>query len=560
MYEHAPSGLAWWRPDETPADLHGPTDVPFEPPARALLERPVFELLEAVADRWPNAVALRDDTRILRYDELRHSARHLGARIAAATPRSTAVAVLLVHGFDATVAMLACFAAGRTCLMLNAEFPPERVNAILLQAAAAGVVLAGADNAATLPKHVVPIMLNAPAEPDGAPTGPVATFDAVGPDDPALAIYTSGSTGQPKSILRSHRQTVYLGWKKVHRFHLNPSDRVMTPFALTSGPGVVTLMMTLIAGASLYPVNVAASGARAVLDTVRAEQITVITGLPALLRMLFALDGAGAAFSHLRAIYTTSESLLRADIDAWRGVLPAGCKVALVYGMSEAAPLTEWFLPDKLPDGSARLPIGYLNADMEFAMTGTEGRPAAAGEAGALWVRGKLLSLGEWQNGRCVPGRLLCDPADPSLVVLPTGDLVRRGPNGLMEFVGRADDQVKVRGNRIEPAEVEEVLRRAPDVDDAAVLARRFGETTTLVAFVVARDSAGSALRRTLVERLREVLPAYMVPARLHFIERLPRLPSGKLDARALGVHDDAGAPAPGLLSRLRLPFRRTGR
>jgi amino acid adenylation domain-containing protein len=552
--------MPWWRPDDTLADLDGPTDVAFEPPARALLDRPVFDLVEAIADRWPHAVALRDDTRILRYDELRQAARRLAVRVAAATLRGAAVAVLLAHGFDAMVAMLACFAASRTCLMLNAEFPPERVTAILRQAAAAGVILADPAHMPTLPEPVVPIMLNAPAEHDDAAAGPAAPFDAAVPDDPALAIYTSGSTGQPKGIVRSHRQTVYLGWKKVHRFHLNLSDRVMTPFPLTSGPGVVSLMMTLIAGASLYPVNVAASGARAVLDTVRTEQITVLTGLPALLRMLFALDGAAAAFSRLRAIYTTSESLLRADIDAWRGVLPATCKVAVIYGMSEGAPLTEWFLPDRLPDGPARLPIGYLNADMEFAMTDSEGRPAAAGEAGALWVRGRLLSLGEWQNGRCVPGRLLRDPDDPSLAVLPTGDLVRHGPNGLMEFIGRVDDQVKVRGNRIEPAEVEEVLRRSADVTDAAVLARRIGETTTLVAFVVAGRAAGVGLRRTLMQRMRAVLPACMVPARLHFIERLPRLPSSKLDARALAAHDDAGAPAPGLLRRLRLPFRPAAR
>ena len=129
-----------------------------------------------------------------------------------------------------------------------------------------------------------------------------------------------------------------------------------------------------------------------------------------------------------------------------------------------------------------------------------------------------------------------------------------------MEFVGRTDDQVKVRGNRIEPAEVEEVLRRAQDVADAAVLARRSGENTTLVAFVVAGGAAGDALRRALVKRMRDALPAYMMPARLHFIEHLPRLPSGKLDARALGAHDDAGTPAPGLLSRLAAPFRRTAR
>jgi acyl-coenzyme A synthetase/AMP-(fatty) acid ligase len=558
MYDPAPDTLAWWRPDEAPADLNGPVDVRFEPPPWATLDRPVFELLEAVADRWPDAVALRDDARTLRYGELRQAARRLAVRVAAATRSGSAVAVWLANGCDAVVAMLACFAAARTCLMLNADFPADRVSVILRQAAAAGVILANPASIPSLPEHVVPIVPHAAEQRDDAPDSAVACFDPVGPDDPALVIYTSGSSGQPKGIVRSHRQTVYLGWKKVHRFHLQPADRVMTPFAVTSGPGVVTLMMTLIAGASLYPVHVAASGARAVLETAQAEQITLLTGLPALLRLLLALDGAAAAFRTLRAVYTTSESLLRADIDAWRGVLPDDCKVALVYGMSEGAPLTEWFVPRKLPDGAARLPVGYPNADLEFAMTDAQGRSAAAGDTGALWVRSNLLSLGEWQDGRCVPGRLLCDPHDPSRVVLPTGDLLCRRPDGLMDFIGRTDAQVKVRGNRIDPAEVEEVLRRAPGVTDAAVLARRIGDDNALIAFVVASREPGPALRRALAQRMRATLPAYMMPARLHFIECLPRLASNKLDTSALAARDDAPGPAPGLLSRLGFSFRRS--
>lgn len=114
--------------------------------------------------------------------------------------------------------------------------------------------------------------------------------------------------------------------------------------------------------------------------TARAEHVTVLTGLPALLRMLLALDGACAAFSRLRAINTTSESLLRADIDAWRGVLPATCKVALVYGMSEGAPLTEWFLPDRQQDGPARL---HFIAHLPRLPSGKLDACALAAHAGA---------------------------------------------------------------------------------------------------------------------------------------------------------------------------------
>ena len=348
--------------------------------------------------------------------------------------------------------------------------------------------------------------------------------------------------------MRSHRQVAYLGWKKLHRFHLHPGDRVLAPYTITTGGGIVGFMMTLMAGACFYPVNVPRSGARAVLELARRERITLLTGTPSLLRVLFGLDGAAAAFDQLRALYTTGETLLRADIDAWRRVLPEHCHVAYVYGMSEAAPLAEWFLPRELPEARARLPIGYLNADHEYAISNDQGQPVAPGEGGELWVRGRLLSLGEWDAGRCVPGRLLADPADPASAVLRTGDVVRLRPDGLLEFVGRTDTQVKIRGNRVEPAEIEDVLRRVADVADVAVLARRAGEETVLVAFVVcsAADDEDS-LRECLTQRLNAALPSYMHPSRIVFIDRLPRTRNGKLDAEVLLAHDEARP-----LSRLR--------
>ena len=165
MYDPAPPGLAWWRPEDTPADLDGPGDLPFEPPGRAMLDRPVFDLVEAAADRWPEAVALRDDARILRYPELRDATWRLAMRVAGATPRGTAVAVWLANGLDAAVALLACCAAGRPCLLLNADFPPERVRAILRDAAAAGIILARPASLPDLPDGVVPIVPDAPAAP-----------------------------------------------------------------------------------------------------------------------------------------------------------------------------------------------------------------------------------------------------------------------------------------------------------------------------------------------------------------------------------------------------------
>jgi acyl-coenzyme A synthetase/AMP-(fatty) acid ligase len=281
-----------------------------------------------------------------------------------------------------------------------------------------------------------------------------------------------------------------------------------------------------------------------------------------LLRTLLALDGAAEAFVHLRSIATSSESILRQDLEPWRRILPPDCAIRTGYGMTEGAPLADWFLPANIPGTAARLPIGYPAPWHQFAITDTDGAPVPEDQPGELWVRGRLLSLGEWQHGRCVPGRLLADPDDAMGAILRTGDLVRRRRDGLLEFAGRADAQIRIRGNRVEPAEVEHVLRQTQGVGDAAILARVTAGDTIVVAFVVPATPASSddavasndgkaALRDAAITRLRETLPSYMQPTRLHVIPGVPKLPGGKVDLGALERLDEASISR-GSLARLR--------
>ncbi|MEJ0018541.1 MAG: AMP-binding protein [Acetobacteraceae bacterium] len=512
----APSDLKWWRPAAIAPDLNGPVDIPFQPLDRGVLDRPILHLLTAIAARQPRATAIRDADRSLDFAGLRQQVLGLAARIAEAVPRDQAVGILMADGIELATAMLACIAAGRVCLMISVQYPAERVRTILDDAAAGGVVVPAEPAGWDLPAGIRAIPMQE------TPAGD-AQLAATDPDAPALVIYTSGSTGRPKGIVRSQRQVLYLGWNQVRRFHLNPGDRVLSPYTLTTGGGLVSFMMTLCAGAAFHPMNVPAVGARAVLEAARRERITLLTGTPSLLRVLFALDDGGGAFASLRALYTTGEWLLAADLDAWRRALRDDCAISFNYGMGEAGALGGWFPPKGWGDGQARLPAGHLNADYEYAI----------GEDGALWVRSPLLSAGEWQGGRCVPGRLLADPADDRNQVLCTGDSVRLRDDGLLDLLGRVDAQVKLRGNRVEPAELENLLLRSDGVAEAAVVVRGSGEDLALAAFVVPR-AATAGLQEALLRRVREALPSYMHPAELRLVERLPRTPTGKVDLRAL--------------------------
>jgi amino acid adenylation domain-containing protein len=596
---HRPAAHAWWRATATPPGDHGPAnpartglgqDVPHPAeadPGQSLLDRPLFAAFAEVARRQPEAPAVQAGARSVRYGELLDRATSLAERVNAATVPGVAVATLLPDPVDAACGILACLAAGRPCISLNPDHPSARLADILADAGAGGLIVPLGSPPPALPCALPLIPLHASAQAVAAPTGTAGRPSPAAQDAPCLIIYTSGSTGRPKGIVRSQRQMLARAVHRAEQFRLSPLDRMLLLYPLSSGPGVTAFFAALLSGGAVHVANASAIGARAVLAAARGVGITTVSSVPALLRMLFALDGAGEAFGHLRSIYTSSESLLRPDVEAWRRVLPPGVAIRIGYGLTEGAPLADWFLPPDLPGTAARLPIGYPIPWHDLAITDADGVPVPDGRPGELWARGRLLSLGEWRHGRCEPGRLLADPDDPSGAILRTGDLVRRRPDGLLEFLGRTDQQIRIRGNRVEPAELEHALLQAPEVADAAVLVRRTVGDPVLVAFVVAaaglepaprdaaiappgdartahpRDALAAHLRDLLIERLRATLPTYMLPARLHLVAAVPKLHGGKIDPRALERLDDAsvmhrasGAPeaavARGPFARLR--------
>jgi acyl-CoA synthetase (AMP-forming)/AMP-acid ligase II len=508
-----PAANAWWRP------VGGPSAEP--------LDGGIFATFAAVAANQPAAIAIRAGTRSIGYGALHARAMTLAARIDTETEPGRGVATLLADPVDAACAILACLAAGRPCLNLNPHHPPARLAELLADAFAGAAILPRDGSPCAIPSDVTVIPIEAEATVLSAdPPRPG------GPDAPALVIYTSGSTGRPKGIVRSDRQMMVRVADRLRRFGLGPLDRTLLLYPLSAGPAVTACLAALLSGGELHLADIAAVGARGVLDVAQAVGATKIAGVPALLRLLFAVEGAETAFASLRNVYAGSESVTRQDIDRWRAVLPPGCAIKLGYGLTEGAPLTSWFVPPIIPGDTARLPVGYPVPWLEFAITATDGTTVEDEEPGELWARGRLMSLGEWHQGRCVPGRLLADPDDPAGAILRTGDMVRLRRDGLLEFLGRFDDQIRIRGNRVEPSEVEVVLRRMPGVADAAMLARRTAGDPVLVAFVVPASPTEPGLRA--------MLPSYSVPSRLHLLPALPKLPGGKIDPVALAQADDA--------------------
>jgi acyl-CoA synthetase (AMP-forming)/AMP-acid ligase II len=363
----------------------------------------------------------------------------------------------------------------------------------------------------------------------GATTPPTPA----GLDEPALVIYTSGSTGEPKGLVRTQRQIISRCAGYASELHAGPDDITLTLFSLTNGTGLSCLVTGLLTGGTICVAPPSQDGLRGVLDLLRNQSVTVLWAIPSLLRALLALPGAAASVRSLRATRSVSEPIRSSELQAWRRVLPPACGLLLSYGMTEAAGVATWFLPREPPDDGQRLPIGYPAPHYELAIINQAGEAASPGETGELWLRGPLVTKGEWRGGRCVPGRSVPDPMDPARFIIRTNDLVRLRADGLLEFAGRADDMVKILGNRVEPAEVEDALRRIDGIADAAVLPVHFNGRGSLLAFAVPAAEAtldhAAALRH-----MRAALPAYMVPSRLELLPALPRLPNGKVDRKWL--------------------------
>jgi acyl-coenzyme A synthetase/AMP-(fatty) acid ligase len=525
---------AWQRAD-VPLDLNGPVGVAYEPPPADFAEHPIYAWFEQRVRRDPAAIALVSRTQRLTYGEVHARSLDLAWRVADSVPRGQAVALWLPSDALLPVAVLACLAAGRTALVLNHRNPAARIASIIQDAAPAAVVHPDTGGyRAAIPEGIGSIPL-ADRPPADTPARWRADL-AVEPDEPAVVLYTSGSTGVPKGIVLPQRAILTRIRQVVTAWHMHRADSFLSLSTPPTIPGLTGCLAALLSGCPQIAGDLLDDGMGGILGLARRERVTILVGLPTMLGGFAEVGGSSGPLADLRIVRTTGDALLRDALQAWRRLLPPGCHVMTTFGSTEMLTLAQWFVPAGFQPDEARLPVGYPLPDHEFAVVDEEHRPVAAGEAGELVLRSRAIAMGEWRAGAWVPGRFIGDPDDASRRILFTGDLIRQRADGMIGFVGRRDTQVKVRGQRIEPAEIEGALRAQPGVAAAAVAAERNGDDVLLHAFVVAEGmpSRPDEFIARLRAGLTQTLPHYMVPSTLALVQRLPHLASGKVDRRAL--------------------------
>lgn len=518
------------------------------PGAAAFSATPPLDLLRQAAARWPDAVALAGSSGNVSFAALLAGMAKVAAAVAAVVPPGRAMACLVPQTPQGLVGMLGCLVSGRICLMLNPTEPDDRLAALLADAAPAALLLSAPRVMPLgLPVLSLPALLDGPAVPFPERTAP---WD---PDAPLSVHFTSGSTGRPKGIVLSARTTLYRAGQGLAAWQAAPGDAALVT-SPTCGANVLAIILGVLTGGGRFlAASIAEEGAGALLRLAQREAVTLAAAPPPLMRMLARLPAALTAFASLRLFRMGAATLAQVDVALARQVLPPGCAIEHTYASTEATVVARWILPQGGPGESGLgqagltraglgqaaasesvMPAGPLEPGHEAALLDTEGRPVAPGAAGELVLRGPVLALGEWRGGRVVPAAMLPEPGRPGWRRFHTGDLARVGADGLLRVLGRADRQVKVNGTRVEPAEVEAVLRAEAGVVDAAVLALTVAGGTVLHGFVAAPGADAAALQAALRGRLAAALPMALRPAWLTVLDRLPTLPSGKLDQQAL--------------------------
>lgn len=519
------SGLSLWTDEERATEARW-NATPRDYDLRVTLA----DLVEAQVDRTPDRIALVFEGVAITYEELDARANAVARDLAArGVSRGDLVGVAIPRSVEMVVALLGVLKRGAAYVPIDPDLPAVRRD---VMAERAHSVLSAADVGTA----------RAPREPYPR-----------GARDLAYVMFTSGSTGRPKGVLVEHRGVVNrLAWMQ-ELFPVDEHDAVVqkTPFGFDVS--VWELFWPLVTGARLVVARPGGHKDPAYLTALFArERVTVAHFVPSMLRVM--VDASGASLGPVRHVFASGEALSPSLLDRVRARWPE-VPVTNLYGPTEATiEVTRWTAQAR--ERAAVVPIGAPVPNTYVRLLDAEGRRVPLGAVGELCIGGVQVSRGYLGDDAQTRARFVLDPfsRDPEARLYRTGDLARWRADGQLLFLGRQDDQVKVRGVRIELTEVAGALRAHPDVKDAVVVARGSDGDAHLVAYVVV-DGHPTELRAFLAERL----PDAMIPRHVVALAALPIGPTGKLDRAALpdpvaqvdasGADDVGAGPAEAILA-----------
>ncbi|MGH7824579.1 MAG: non-ribosomal peptide synthetase [Candidatus Binatia bacterium] len=510
-------------------------------PTKAFVEFKKEDLEESISDRFerqvakhPDRIAVQTANQTLTYDELNRLSNRLAWAISAQRgDDNEPIALLLENDAPMIAAMLGALKAGKIYVPLDPLLPRARATYILDDSRAGLIVTNNANIplANELAKTTGPLLnideldTSLSTDPPGLP---------VAPDALTWILYTSGSTGQPKGVVQNHRNVLHFVMNYTNGLHLCSEDRLTILSSFSVNAGNHDIFTALLNGASLYPLNIKEVGLEPLADWLVQHEITIYHSVPTVFRHFLESLREPAQFPNLRVIRFGGEPAAKRDVELYKQFFTQDCILINRLGSTETGTVRWYFIDKETAITGNIVPIGYPVDDNEIWLLDDGGKEGGLNNIGEIAVRSRYLTPGYWRRPDLTQAAFLPDPDGGNERIYRMGDLGRRLPDGCLLHLGRKDSQVKVRGHRIELAEIEMALLHHPAVKEGVVVARaeQDGERR-LVAYMLpaARPVPFvSELRAFLNERL----PDYMIPSAWVFLDAFPLAPNGKVDRGAL--------------------------
>jgi sugar O-acyltransferase (sialic acid O-acetyltransferase NeuD family) len=504
----------------------------------------IHQRIEEQVQIYPAATALKSGNLTYTYTELNGHANSVAHEILTQCGKGLAqVALLLPNTPEMIIGMLGSLKAHKAYVPLDRNYPLERLRA-MFEDAEPSVLLTDDSHHALAEelagKHV-PIINISRIERNADAPNPGVECD---PLDRAYILFTSGTTGRPKGIVFLHRNLLHTTMCLTNELFFSPSDRVTWLHSPSFGSSIVDIYCSLTNGAALYPWDPKVQGFSGLADWLVAERITSLQWLPSAFRQFMRTVPDRLKFQDIRIAIMAGEPLTMREVDLFRRNFAEGSHLVNQAGTAESYNYYLYRVDHQIPIEDANVPGGYpVSSERKLLILDDAHKEVLEGSVGEIAIQSDYMCGGYWRDETQTQAKFI-RVGNGEVPVYLTGDLGRFESDGCLIHLGRKDFQFKIRGCRIEPADVENVLTRAPGVADCACwfAKDRFSENQ-LVGYVVLK-TVGQFNQPEVEDYLEKQLPGYMVPRTYVVLDSLPSLPNGKANRKALpDPFTSTGAP-----------------
>jgi len=507
------------------------TFIPFE---KEEIEQSIPDRFEQQVRRYPNRLAVKGLRHELTYDELNQAANRVAATILERCgTRDEPIAVLLGQDGPVSTVFLAVLKIGKIYLHLDPSYPQARLTDILNDSGAR-LIVTDRENLSQAGDlgHDGRTILSIGELEVGLPSNNPGL--RISPGSLGCILYTSGSSGQPKGVAHTHRSLLHTVRIFTNTFHICAEDRQV----LLSSPGAAAAvwfgLRALANGAAVFPFDIREQGLHTLANWLIENGITIFSPPRGLFHHFVGTSTGMEEFPKIRLLTLGGESVSKRDVELYGKHFPPDTILVIGFGTTEAGRITQYFIDKNTEFTEPVVPVGFAEEDTQILLLDDTGREVGADGIGEIAVKSRYLSPGYWQRPDLTRNAFLPDPAGGDERIYLTGDLGRMLPDGCLVHLGRKGFQIKVRGYRVDVAEIEQALLRLDSIKEAVVLQREDspGDTRLVAYLVPARKPAPTI--SSMRGALSRILPEYMVPSAFVTLGLLPLTPNGKIDRNAL--------------------------